>query len=153
MKLTSARLISLEASLNDLLTWKKLGLVPKAEEQSHEDEIVRLKEAIEEEKLTLKMAREEGGDAAAYILNLKRKAKPVYQDSVSVTDVAVDESRFDVDDISQTASSYSEDESHSAIEESESPEKSEGGSAEHMPQRNSRWARLAQMAEENDEEE
>ncbi len=56
----SERLKKLEAELNDLEQWMKLGLVPKKELERHREEIVNLRARIYEEKELFQFLKESG---------------------------------------------------------------------------------------------
>jgi hypothetical protein len=60
MMMKSERLRKLEAELQDLDQWLKLGLVPKKDIEKHKTEILSLKEKIQEEKERLRFLKESG---------------------------------------------------------------------------------------------
>jgi hypothetical protein len=62
----SERLKKLEAELQDLEQWLKLGLVPKKDIEKHKEEIAAIRHKIEEEKERLQFLKE-SGDAEEYI--------------------------------------------------------------------------------------
>lgn len=87
----SERLKKLEAELNDLEQWMKLGLVPKKELERHRDEIVNLRARIEEEKERLQFLKE-SGDMEEYVAPRRSPAKTVYPETPSMSDVEFGES-------------------------------------------------------------
>ena len=56
----SERLKKLETELTDLEQWLKLGLVPKKDIDKHREEIVGVRNKIEEEKERLQFLKESG---------------------------------------------------------------------------------------------
>lgn len=87
----SERLKKLEAELNDLEQWMKLGLVPKKELERHQEEIQNLKARIEEEKERLQFLKE-SGDMEEYTAPRRSPAKTVYPETPSMSDVEFGES-------------------------------------------------------------
>jgi len=80
------RIKKLEAELNDLEQWMKLGLVPKKELERHQQEIENLKARIAEEKDRLQFLKE-NGDMEEYAAPRRSPAKTVYPDTPSISDV------------------------------------------------------------------
>ncbi len=62
MTVKSDRLKKLESELRDLEEWKRLGLVPKKDQKKHEEEILAVRERIEEEQARLEFLKENGED-------------------------------------------------------------------------------------------
>jgi len=60
MNIKSERLKKLEAELQDLEQWLKLGLVPKKDLEKHREEMTLLKTRINEEKERLRFLKESG---------------------------------------------------------------------------------------------
>jgi DNA mismatch repair ATPase MutS len=87
----SERLKKLEAELNDLEQWMKLGLVPKKELERHQEEIKNLRSRIEEEKERLQFLKE-SGDMEEYTAPRRSPAKTVYPETPSMSDVEFGES-------------------------------------------------------------
>jgi hypothetical protein len=87
----SERLKKLEAELNDLEQWMKLGLVPKKELERHREEIENLKSRISEEKERLQFLKE-SGDMEEYTAPRRSPAKTVYPETPSMSDVEFGES-------------------------------------------------------------
>ncbi len=87
----SERLKKLEAELNDLEQWMKLGLVPKKELERHREEIQNLKARIEEEKERLQFLKE-SGEMEEYTAPRRSPAKTVYPETPSMSDVEFGES-------------------------------------------------------------
>lgn len=82
----SERLKKLEAELNDLKQWMKLGLVPKKEIERHQQEIENLQARVEEEKERLQFLKE-SGDVEEYSAPRRIPTKTVYPETPSMTDV------------------------------------------------------------------
>ena len=87
----SERLKKLEAELNDLEQWMKLGLVPKKELERHREEIQNLKSRIAEERERLQFLKE-SGDMEEYTAPRRSPAKTVYPETPSMSDVEFGES-------------------------------------------------------------
>ncbi len=87
----SERLKKLEAELNDLEQWMKLGLVPKKEIERHKEEISNLKSRISEEKERLQFLKE-SGELEEYTTPRRSPAKNVYPDTPTMSDVEIGES-------------------------------------------------------------
>ena len=87
----SERLKKLEAELNDLEQWMKLGLVPKKEIERHKEEILNLKARIDEEKERLQFLKE-SGELEEYTAPRRGPAKTVYPETPSMSDVDFGES-------------------------------------------------------------
>src|ERR1700722_16342269 len=87
----SERLKKLEAELNDLEQWMKLGLVPKKELERHQEEIQNLKARIVEERERLQFLKE-SGDIEEYTAPRRSPAKTVYPETPSMSDVEFGES-------------------------------------------------------------
>lgn len=83
----SERLRKLEAELNDLDQWLRLGLVPKKDVEKHRTEIVSLKDKIQEEKERLRFLKESG--AMEEYAPPKRSAhgRPAFPDTASMPDI------------------------------------------------------------------
>lgn len=87
----SERLRKLEAELQDLDQWMKLGLVPKKDVEKHRTEIISLKEKIQEEKERLRFLKESG--AMEEYAPPKRSAhgRPAFPDTASMPDIEMPE--------------------------------------------------------------
>ena len=83
----SERLKKLENELTDLEQWLNLGLVPKKEIQKHNEEILKVKEKIREEKERLAFIKE-SGEAEDFVLP-KRNAKQVYAEPQTLPDMNI----------------------------------------------------------------
>lgn len=87
----SERLRKLEAELQDLDQWLKLGLVPKKDLDKHRTEIASLKDKIHEEKEKLRFLKESG--AMEEYAPPKRSAhgRPAFPDTASMPDIEMPE--------------------------------------------------------------
>jgi hypothetical protein len=87
----SERLRKLEAELQDLDQWLRLGLVPKKDVEKHRTEIVSLKDKIQEEKERLRFLKESG--AMEEYAPPKRPAhgRPAFPDTASMPDIEMPE--------------------------------------------------------------
>ncbi|MCH9611680.1 MAG: hypothetical protein S4CHLAM102_01500 [Chlamydiia bacterium] len=74
----SERLKKLESELNDLEHWKKLGLVPKSDEEKHQMEIESIRSKINEEVQRLNFLKE-SGDMEEYTSTKRSTAKPAFE--------------------------------------------------------------------------
>lgn len=88
MNLKSERLKKLETELLDLQKWLDLGLVPKKDLEKHNEEIVLIKQKIEEEKERLRFMKETG-DMQDYVAPKKAPAKQVYPEPQTLPDMEV----------------------------------------------------------------
>ncbi len=94
----SERLKKLEAELNDLQHWEKLGLVPKKDLNKHQSEIQMLQDKIEEEKEKLKLLKETGEVEEFITPKRNQQAKQAFQENDSIPDL--DEEDFENDSFS-----------------------------------------------------
>lgn len=86
----SERLKKLEAELNDLEQWLKLGLVPKKDTDKHKEEILSVKAKIEEEKERLQFLKE-SGEAEEYITPKRAPNRAGYNDMPTIPDIDIGE--------------------------------------------------------------
>lgn len=86
----SERLKKLEAELNDLQQWLKLGLVPKKDIDKHKEEIRLIQAKIEEEKERLQFLKE-SGDAEEYITPKRPSIRAGYTEMPTIPDVDIGE--------------------------------------------------------------
>ncbi|WP_068466601.1 hypothetical protein [Parachlamydia sp. C2] len=86
----SERLKKLEAELNDLEQWLKLGLVPKKDVDKHKEEIQAVKAKIEEEKERLHFLKE-SGEAEEYITPKRAPTRAGYNDMPTIPDIDIGE--------------------------------------------------------------
>lgn len=86
----SERLKKLEVELNDLEQWLKLGLVPKKDVEKHKDEIVLVKNKIEEEKERLAFLKE-SGEAEEYVTPKKNTGRTGYTEMPTIPDIDMGE--------------------------------------------------------------
>lgn len=127
----SERIKKLEAELQDLEQWLKLGLVPKKDIEKHKEEIRAIQNKIEEEKERLQFLKE-SGEAEEYIAPKRNtQARGGYTDMPTIPDIdgaetggAFAESGFDMDtELSDAESSayddHDEEEEETAVEHDE----------------------------------
>lgn len=87
----SERLKKLEVELNDLEQWLKLGLVPKKDVEKHKEEILTIRNKIEEEKERLHFLRE-SGEAEEYVAPKRNVARAGYTEMPTIPDIDIGES-------------------------------------------------------------
>lgn len=141
----SERLKKLETELNDLEQWLKLGLVPKKDIDKHKEEIVGVKNKIEEEKERLQFLKE-SGEAEEYITPKRPTTRAGYNDMPTIPDIDIgetmggNESGFDMEtdaiEIENTAEERGEEEEEATEQEEEEEEEDES----YFSDRN-RWRR------------
>jgi hypothetical protein len=107
----SDRLKKLEAELQDLQQWMKLGLVPKKELERHQEEMRTLEARIEEEKERLRFLKE-SGDMEDFQAPRRTPGKPAYSETPTMSDVEMSdstESGFEIDQESSSSDTQDED--------------------------------------------
>lgn len=126
----SERLKKLEVELNDLEQWLKLGLVPKKDIPKHKEEIIGVKNKIEEEKERLHFLKE-SGEAEEYVTPKRPSARAGYTEMPTIPDIDMGETAGGVADTGFDVETDTEVES-SIIEERDEgeDEKSEGDKEE-----------------------
>jgi hypothetical protein len=145
----SERLKKLESELGDLEQWLKLGLVPKKDIVKHKEEIVQIRQKIEEEKERLQFLRE-SGDIEEYTTPKKAQNRS-FTDMPSIPDIDMGESiggaesQFDTESsigFESTASDRDEDAEEEGEEdgEEEEEEKEDEDEESYFSDRN-RWRR------------
>lgn len=82
----SERLKKLEAEINDLQQWLKLGLVPKKDIEKHKEEIRVIQGKIEEEKERLQFLKE-SGEGEEYIAPKRPSVRSGYTEMPTIPDV------------------------------------------------------------------
>jgi hypothetical protein len=92
----SERLKKLEAELNDLEQWLKLGLVPKKDVDKHKEEILAVRGKIEEEKERLQFLKE-SGEAEEYITPKRVPARAGYNEMPTIPDIDIAETMGNTD--------------------------------------------------------
>ncbi len=99
-QIKSERLKKLEAELQDLERWLKLGLVPKKDIPKHQEEIESARNKIEEEKERLQFLKE-SGEVEEYVTPKRGAGRTVYTELPTIPDIDLaesgTESQFDVD--------------------------------------------------------
>ncbi len=82
----SERLRKLEAELEDLQRWLKLGLVPRKDMARHEEEIAHLQAKIDEERERLRSLRE-SGQQEEYVTPKRQAQRSPYSDTPTMPDI------------------------------------------------------------------
>ncbi len=99
-QIKSERLKKLEAELQDLERWLKLGLVPKKDVPKHQEEIESVRGKIDEEKERLQFLKE-SGEIEEYVTPKRGAGRTVYTELPTIPDIDMaesgTESQFDVD--------------------------------------------------------
>ena len=99
-QIKSERLKKLEAELQDLERWLKLGLVPKKDIPKHQEEIEAVRGKIEEEKERLQFLKE-SGEVEEYVTPKRGTGRTAYTELPTIPDIDLaesgTESQFDVD--------------------------------------------------------
>ena len=141
----SERLKKLEAELNDLEQWLKLGLVPKKDVDKHKEEILNVRAKIEEEKERLQFLKE-SGEAEEYITPKRVPARAGYNEMPTIPDIDIGETMggaetgFDMEtdavEVDQTVEERGEEDEEEPGEEEEEAEEDES----YFSDRN-RWRR------------
>lgn len=86
----SERLKRMESELNDLEQWLKLGLVPKKDIEKHKEEIIAIKNKIEEEKERLQFLKE-SGEAEEYVTPKRPATRAGYNEMPTIPDIDIGE--------------------------------------------------------------
>jgi hypothetical protein len=140
----SERLKKLEIELNDLEQWLKLGLVPKKDADKHKDEILVVKNKIEEEKERLQFLKE-SGEGEEYVTPKRPAARAGYNEMPTIPDIDMgetlggNESGFDMEsDAVEVENTMEEREEEEEVTEQEEEEEEEDES--YFSDRN-RWRR------------
>jgi len=93
MNIKSERLKKLEAELQDLQQWLKLGLVPKKDLEKHREEIHALQEKVGEEKERLRFLKESGEMEEFSVPKRPGGRQPVHEPQ-SLPDIDIAEEGF-----------------------------------------------------------
>lgn len=139
----SERLKRMEAELIDLEQWLKLGLVPKKDIDKHKEEIVGIKNKIEEEKERLQFLKE-SGEGEEYSTAKRTPPRAGYSEMPTIPDIDIgetmgggNESGFDMEtDAIEVESTVEEGEEEATEQEEEEEEEDES----YFSDRN-RWRR------------
>lgn len=86
----SERLKKLESELNDLEQWLKLGLVPKKDIDKHKEEILGVRNKIEEEKERLQFLKE-SGESEEYVTPKRPVTRAGYNEMPTIPDIDIGE--------------------------------------------------------------
>lgn len=129
----SERLKKLETELNDLEQWLKLGLVPKKDIDKHKEEIVAVRNKIEEEKERLQFLKE-SGEGEEYVAPKRPAARAGYNEMPTIPDIDIgetmggNESGFEMEtdaiEVDQTVEEREEEEEGTEQEEEEEDDES-----------------------------
>jgi len=128
MAIKSERLKKLEAELQDLDQWLKLGLVPKKDLEKHKTEMGALRERISEEKERLRFLKESGAMEEYTPPKRSGHARQALPDTASMPDIDVAEEGMTDAGLDMETESF-ETETATA-EETESGATAGGGAAE-----------------------
>jgi hypothetical protein len=90
MAVRSDKLKKLEAELQDLEQWLKLGLVPKKDLETHEGEIAALKKKIQDEHGKLQFLKE-SGEMEEYVTPRKQAGRTQYTEAPTLPDMEAGE--------------------------------------------------------------
>ncbi len=124
----SERLKKLEGELNDLEQWLKLGLVPKKDIEKHKEEILAIRNKIEEEKERLQFLKD-SGEAEEYAAPKRQTGtRAGYTEMPTIPDIDVGETAIGHSEAGFDMESDAVDVESSVIEEREEGE--EEGAAE-----------------------
>ncbi|MBI5346282.1 MAG: hypothetical protein HZB76_03990 [Chlamydiae bacterium] len=86
MGLKSERLRKLETELEDLEKWLTLGLVPKKDILKHKEEILSVKDRIQEERERLRFMKETG-ETEEYVAPKKAPSKQAYSEPQTLPEI------------------------------------------------------------------
>lgn len=86
----SEKLKKYELELADLEQWLKLGLVPKKDIDKHKEEILVVKQKIEEEKERLEFLKA-SGESEDYVMPKRPQTRAGYNDMPTLPDIDVEE--------------------------------------------------------------
>lgn len=112
----SERLKKFELELNDLEQWLKLGLVPKKDVEKHKEEIVAVRNKIEEEKERLQFLKE-SGEAEEYVTPKRPSARTGYTEMPTIPDIDMGETANGLTDTAFDLETEHDDAETSIIEE------------------------------------
>lgn len=104
----SERLKKLEAELQDLEQWLKLGLVPKKDIEKHKEEILGIKDKISEEKERLQLLKE-SGEVEEYIAPKRTATRAGFTEMPTIPDIDMSESGAGFETESEESQSASSD--------------------------------------------
>jgi len=111
MAVRSDRLKKLEAELEDLKNWLKLGLVPKSDQSKHKKEMGSIELKIEDEKEKIRFLKE-NNEIEEYVTPKRSAQKPVFNDA-NVNDFSAscdsDSDDFDGEDDGKSSDDEDED--------------------------------------------
>lgn len=148
----SERLKKLESELKDLEQWLKLGLVPKKDVDKHKEEIIAVRNKIEEEKERLQFLKE-SGETEEYVAPKRQPSRAGYTEMPTIPDIdanetmgAMSDTGFNMDtDFAETETVGTEerdeeDEEHPTAEENTEAEENEEEDESYFSDKN-RWRR------------
>ena len=128
MNIKSERLKKLEAELQDLDQWLKLGLVPKKDIEKHKVEMGALREKIAEEKERLRFLKESGAMEEYTPPKRSAHARQAFPDTASMPDIEIAEEGMTDAGLDMETESFEVE--TAAGEETESGATAGGGGAE-----------------------
>jgi hypothetical protein len=128
MNIKSERLKKLEAELQDLDQWLKLGLVPKKDIEKHKVEMGALREKISEEKERLRFLKESGAMEEYTPPKRSAHARQAFPDTASMPDIEIAEEGMTDAGLDMETESYEAE--TAAGEETESGTATASGAAE-----------------------
>ena len=118
-QIKSERLKKLEAELGDLEQWLKLGLVPKKDIEKHKQEILSIKERVEEELQRISFLKE-SGEVEEYTAPKRGAGRSTYTEMPTLPDIDVTETGAAVTDHSfDMATDTAEEETDDGEEETD----------------------------------
>ncbi len=126
----SERLRKLEAELQDLDQWLRLGLVPKKDIEKHKTEMNSLREKIQEEKERLRFLKESGAMEEYAPPKRSPHTRQAFPDTASMPDIEVPEEGLTDFGLDVETESYEFE--TAAGEETESGAETAGGGEEEV---------------------
>lgn len=138
----SERLKKLESELSDLEQWLKLGLVPKKDIEKHKEEIIGIKNKIEEEKDRLQFLKE-SGEVEEYVTPKRQATRAGFTEMPTIPDIDMTDTAGGVSDSSfemETSTTEGETTTNEDSEE-ESTESSEDDEEDSYFSDKNRWRR------------
>ncbi len=143
----SERLKKLETELIDLEQWLKLGLVPKSDIEKHKEEIIAVRNKIEEEKERLQFLRE-SGDVEDVATPKRQTTRAGYTEMPTIPEMETGtsthsgDSAFDLESEStETETSATQTETREGTEEEAATEDEDMRDEESWYSEKNRWRR------------
>ncbi len=120
----SERLKKLEAELQDLEQWLKLGLVPKKDVEKHKEEILGVREKIKEEKERLQILKE-SGEVEEYIAPKRTATRAGFTEMPTIPDIDMAETGAGFESESEDTQSVAFEKTDSGQDDDSENEKEE----------------------------